>query len=146
MTSNKKVISIMIFGALSLIAIGILNLLAEASTQIKDFLTLNKGIGPYSGKVLLGLIIGLIAWSISYLVLKEKKYTTRLPISFFDLTERQKEIVRLSAHPEATLTNASLQKRFSVSQITASRDLARLTGLGLLFAHGRGRSIYYTKV
>ncbi len=92
------------------------------------------------------LLLCLASLTNTIAVLKEKKYTTRLPISFFDLTERQKEIVRLSAHPEATLTNASLQKRFSVSQITASRDLARLTGLGLLFAHGRGRSIYYTKV
>ncbi|MBI5614609.1 hypothetical protein HY947_06830, partial [Candidatus Gottesmanbacteria bacterium] len=78
--------------------------------------------------------------------LKEKKYSTSLPVSFFDLTERQKEIVKLSAHPEATITNAEVQKRFAISQITASRDLSRLTGLGLLFPHGHGRSIYYTKV
>lgn len=78
--------------------------------------------------------------------LKEKKFTTSLPVSFFDLTERQKEIVKLSAHPEATITNGSMQKRYSISQITASRDLSRLVGLGLLFPHGKGRSIYYTKV
>ena len=74
MTNNKKVISIIIFGAFSLLAIGISNLLAEAFKQFKDFLTLNNSIGSYSGKVLFGLIIGLIAWSISSLILKEKEH------------------------------------------------------------------------
>ena len=78
--------------------------------------------------------------------LKEKKFTTSLPVSYFDLTERQKEIIKLSTHPEATITNSEIQKRFNISQITASRDLSRLVGLGLLYSHGAGRSIYYTKV
>jgi len=35
---------------------------------------------------------------------------------------------------------------FKVSQITASRDLSKLGALGLLFIHGKGRSVYYTKI
>ncbi len=45
-----------------------------------------------------------------------------------------------------TITNKKVQKLFKVSQITASRDLAKLASVGLLFTHGKGRSVYYTKV
>jgi hypothetical protein len=64
---------------------------------------------------------------------------------FFRLSERQKDILAALSHPEATITNSLVQKRFRVSQITASRDLAKLASFGLLFAHGRGRSTYYMK-
>lgn len=62
------------------------------------------------------------------------------------LTDRQKKILEVLENPAATVTNRAVQKCFRVSQITASRDLARLTNVGLLYPHGKGRSIYYTKV
>lgn len=62
------------------------------------------------------------------------------------LNERQKEILNLLENPDVTITNRQTQKLFKVSQITASRDLAKLASLGLLFAHSKGRSVYYTKV
>jgi Fic family protein len=69
-----------------------------------------------------------------------------IPTKFWKLTERQKHILSLLTQPLATITNRKVQRLFKVSQITASRDLAKLTNLGLLLSHGKGRSVYYTKV
>lgn len=66
--------------------------------------------------------------------------------SFFELNERQKSILSILDYPQASLTNVKVQKGYNVSQITASRDLAKLTTLGFLFSHGKGRSVYYTKI
>lgn len=62
----------------------------------------------------------------------------------WELSDRQKEILVMLDEPGTSITNKKVQRRFSVSQITSSRDLAKLTSLGLLYPHGRGRSIYYT--
>ncbi len=62
------------------------------------------------------------------------------------LNDRQKNILSLIDQPGSTITNQKVQKKFNVSQITASRDLSKLTSLGLLFHHGKGRSVYYTRV
>lgn len=56
--NNWKAARIMISSGITLISIGILNILAELSAKIKTFLTLNKAIGPYSGKILFGILIG----------------------------------------------------------------------------------------
>ncbi len=69
-----------------------------------------------------------------------------LPASFWVLNDRQKEILTILDQPDSTITNKKVQKQFRVSQITASRDLSQLADLGLIFARGKGRSIYYTKV
>ena len=69
-----------------------------------------------------------------------------LPASFWNLNDRQKEILTMLDQPDSTITNKKVQKKFRVSQITASRDLSRLANLELIFARGKGRSIYYTKV
>ncbi len=64
----------------------------------------------------------------------------------FRLNERQKEILTFLENPDVSITNRQVQKLFKISQITASRDLAKLASLGLLFTHGKGRSVYYTKI
>lgn len=64
----------------------------------------------------------------------------------WDLTDRQKEILILVEEPGSTMSNKKVQRRWNVSQITASRDLSKLVTLGLLYSHGKGRSIYYTKI
>lgn len=66
--------------------------------------------------------------------------------AFWRLDERQREILALLENPRIRLANREIQKIFKVSQITASRDLAKLTRLGLLFRHGAGRAVYYTRV
>jgi len=67
-----------------------------------------------------------------------------LPEIFWELNERQMEIRRYLLNPKNTISNREVQKRFGVSQITASRDLTKMVKLGTLVARGRGRSTYYT--
>ncbi len=62
------------------------------------------------------------------------------------LNERQKVIMTLLDDPQAIITNRTIQKIFHISPITASRDLARLTMLGLLIQQGKGRSVRYTRI
>ncbi len=75
-----------------------------------------------------------------------EKYSLDLQKNFFELNDRQKEIMSLLDQPSVVISNKKVQKMFKVSQITASRDLSRLSTLGLLFTHGKGRSVYYTKI
>lgn len=78
----------------------------------------------------------------------EKPKTTTLDLreSFWQLNERQRSILSCLDSPQSTITNRQIQKRYNTSQITASRDLAKLTNLGYLFSHGKGRSVSYTKI
>jgi hypothetical protein len=62
------------------------------------------------------------------------------------LNERQKVIMTLLEDPQAIITNRTIQKIFHISAITASRDLAHLTMLGLLIQQGKGRSVRYTRI
>jgi len=79
--------------------------------------------------------------------IKKPKFTTvDLRKSFWQLNERQRSILSYLDQPQETIANRQLQKRYKISQITASRDLAKLTNLGCLFSHGKGRSVYYTKI
>jgi Fic family protein len=66
--------------------------------------------------------------------------------SFWQLNERQRSILNYLDQPQITITNRQVQKKFKISQITASRDLTKLTNLGRLLSHGKGRSVYYTKI
>ena len=66
--------------------------------------------------------------------------------SFFELNDRHKAELNYLDNPENSITNRKIQKNYKVSQITASRDLAKLTNLGFLLSHGKGRSVYYTKI
>ncbi len=66
--------------------------------------------------------------------------------SITDLTARQMQIISLLDAPQSVITNRDVQKYFGISQITASRDLAKMNMLGLLLVHGKGRSVRYTKV
>lgn len=84
--------------------------------------------------------------SILQSIKKPKIGTLDLKESFWALKDRQKSILNFLDQPQATITNRQVQKRYKISQITASRDLAKLTNLGYLFSHGKGRSVYYTRV
>lgn len=71
--------------------------------------------------------------------------STPAPTTLKRINHRQKEILHLLEKPETPITNKQVQELFQVSQITASRDLARLSLVGHLLPHGKGRSTYYTK-
>lgn len=65
--------------------------------------------------------------------------------SYTELNERQRDILALLDDPKTAITNRKVQQLFKMSQITASRDLIKLANLDLILAHGKGRSVYYTK-
>ena len=77
--------------------------------------------------------------------INKSRFQVDLPASFWKLNERQKEVLLMLEQPGARITNKNVQKMFGVSQITASRDLAGLASLGLVFVHGKGRSVFYTR-
>lgn len=77
--------------------------------------------------------------------IEEQKFKVELPTTFWKLNDRQKKIMIFLENPAQKITNKEVQKMCGVSQITASRDLSKLANLGFLFAHGKGRSVYYTK-
>jgi hypothetical protein len=66
--------------------------------------------------------------------------------TFLELNERQKSILSSLDEPNSKVSNKMIQKTYRISPITAARDLAKLSNLGLLFPIGKGRSTYYTKV
>jgi len=68
-----------------------------------------------------------------------------IPITSWNINEREKRILHYLENPTAKMTNKIAQQLFHVSQVTASRDLTHLAALGLLLVHGKGRSVYYTK-
>lgn len=82
----------------------------------------------------------------AYYNLTTKQFKNVVPPVYFNLTDRQKQILYFFEKPEARITNRNVQSLFKVSQITASRDLAKLASLGLIIAFGKGRSTYYSKV
>ena len=86
------------------------------------------------------------AESINQSLTKPKTQILDVRESFWKINERQKATLDFLSSPQATITNRQIQKQFKTSQITASRDLAKLTNLGFLFSHGKGRSVYYTRV
>lgn len=67
-------------------------------------------------------------------------------LSLSVLNSRQKTILSLIDQPGSSITNRQIQANLQISQITASRDLARLTKLNLIIPHGRGRSVSYSKL
>lgn len=73
--------------------------------------------------------------------LKKTQVSPTLPLS-----SRQKTILSHLDNPQNRITNRAVQKLFKISQITASRDLSKLVTFGLLYPHGKGRSVYYTRI
>jgi Fic family protein len=76
---------------------------------------------------------------------KNPNFQDNVRASFWKLNPRQNKIMEILENPEEKITNKDVQKISGVSQITASRDLSHLTNLGLLLAHGKGRSVFYTR-
>lgn len=65
---------------------------------------------------------------------------------YSQLSDRQKTILQILEKPGMTVRNSFIQRRFGISQLTASRDLSHLTKLGLISPHGKSRSISYTRI
>lgn len=78
--------------------------------------------------------------------MRDLKFAETISAPYWKLSSRQRKIIEKLENPDEKITNKDLQKSYGISQITASRDLAHLVSLGLLLAHGKGRSVFYTRV
>ena len=79
-------------------------------------------------------------------MLKSNREEVSFNQDVFDLNDRQHAILTLFLQPGVKITNKIIQAKFNVSQITASRDLAKLSQLGMIFPMGKGRSTSYVKI
>ena len=66
-----------IAGGIGVAALGLFTTLAEASTDIKDWLDWKSRVGPLSGKTLMAVIVWLVAWAILHVVYRNKPSETR---------------------------------------------------------------------
>ncbi|KKS95727.1 MAG: hypothetical protein UV73_C0014G0004 [Candidatus Gottesmanbacteria bacterium GW2011_GWA2_43_14] len=78
--------------------------------------------------------------------IKSLRFRLEIPSKYWEINNRQREILTILDAPDKSITNRKVQQLFNVSQITASRDLVGMELLGLIFVHGKGRSVYYTRV
>jgi Fic family protein len=81
----------------------------------------------------------------AYGIAKNSRFNLENSSKYSKLNDRQKTVLDMLEPPGSKISNMVLQKEFKISQITASRDLAKLNDLDLILAHGKGRSTYYTK-
>lgn len=58
-------------------ALGFLTTLAEASTDVKDWLDWDSDVGPLSGKTSLAVVVWLLSWATLHVVYRSKPYETR---------------------------------------------------------------------
>lgn len=78
--------------------------------------------------------------------MKKNTLANPLPPSTGVLSARQRDILLYLSNPDASITNRIVQKKYGVSQITASRDLSGLLSLGFCVARGKGRSVRYSRM
>ncbi|MFI9151649.1 hypothetical protein [Streptomyces sp. NPDC053367] len=57
-------------------ALGLFTTLAEASTDVADWLQWNDRVGPLSGKTLMAVIVWLVSWAVLHLALRNKPRET----------------------------------------------------------------------
>lgn len=66
-----------IAGGVGAAALGLFTTLAEASTDLKDWLDFKSDVGPLSGKTIVAVVVWLIAWAVLHLAYRGKPYETR---------------------------------------------------------------------
>jgi len=120
-------------------------LLAKDSLNYLELIKKSKSEGVFSAFLEYYATICTQAAENAAQRLTERQFERHVAPSFFEISPRQQQILSSLDAPGSKITNREVQKIFNVSQITASRDLARLSALGLIFAIGKGRSVHYTK-
>jgi hypothetical protein len=66
-----------IAGGIGAAALGLFTTLAEASTDIHDWLDWDADVGPLSGKTIMAVIVWLVAWAVLHVVYRSRPYETR---------------------------------------------------------------------
>jgi len=66
-----------IAGGIGAAALGLFTTLAEASTDLKDWLDFKSDVGPLSGKTIMAVVVWLVAWAVLHVMYRGKPYETR---------------------------------------------------------------------
>lgn len=118
-------------------------------SDLTSFKKASKSIGLHSSATIwleyfsLGVLKGMEKTLAN---IQNNKTQNLISTSYWKINERLEKIINYLENPNKKITNKDVQKQFGVSQITASRDLAKLTSMGILLSHGKGRSVTYTKI
>ena len=68
------VAAVFLAAGIGAMVLGLMTVLAEASTSIHDALELSTAVGPLSGKTTAAVAAFFISWGILYAVMKDKHY------------------------------------------------------------------------
>lgn len=68
---------------LGLMALAITNIIADIDTGFRSWITLQSGIGPYSGKQLFMYLTWFVSWPILHLALRRRELNLRRWFGFF---------------------------------------------------------------
>ena len=61
---NGPAAAALIAAGIGSLALGVLTVWNEASKDVHDFLELNEGVGPLSGKTVFAILVYVIAWAV----------------------------------------------------------------------------------
>ncbi len=70
-------VAALLAAVIGLLVLGVVNIWSDVSTPFKDAITLNKGIGPYSGKEVFLLAGWLVSWVGLHFVLRKRELNVK---------------------------------------------------------------------
>ena len=68
---------------IGMLALAVVNMLADISPGIADSLTLHKGIGPYSGKMTAATIVWFVCWIVLSSLLSKREINLKVVFCVF---------------------------------------------------------------
>lgn len=69
-TKETKIAAALVGTGLGMLALALAHMISELNKAFSDAITLHKGIGPYSGKMLIAAVVWLVSWAILSATLK----------------------------------------------------------------------------
>jgi hypothetical protein len=80
MKPNGPAAAVMLAAGIGGLVLGLLTWLAVVSEGLKDFLELDEGVGPLSGKTTFAVVAFLASWGALYAALRDRQVEWRLAI------------------------------------------------------------------
>jgi hypothetical protein len=71
------IVAALLAGGIGCLALGLFTTLAEASTDVKDWLDWKTRVGPLSGKTGMTVIVWLVAWVVLHVIYRNKPSETQ---------------------------------------------------------------------
>jgi fluoride ion exporter CrcB/FEX len=74
--SDGPVVAALLALGIGSFTLGLLTTLAETSESVADWLRINEGVGPLSGKTTFAVVVWLVAWAVLHFVLRARARLT----------------------------------------------------------------------